>query len=554
MMENNENLPTVDYLYKLVVDIIQENEDRKRPNKKLKYVIYARKSTNDEEHQVKSIPEQLSYIERFLKDKDWDVCSTPVIEAESAKFSDQRPLFDKMISDIESGIYDGIIAWHPDRLARNMKEAGIIIDLLDKGVIRDLKFSDFSFENTSSGKMTLGIAFVMSKQYTDHMSDQINSGNQYKVTRGSSIGRDKHGYYRDEKNYLRPDGVNYDLICQAWKMRVEGKNLTEIAEFLNKKKYHKAKGIEAPDHKLYTMTDRTLSPLFKDTFYAGIMKIGKIVANLPQQYNFKPAISVADYLFVNPEKSLKSFVAQRGLRRGNVKGSFLRRTILCGSCHKYMSTAVTTKYSLKGDHKLKKRYYNFRCKTPDCKRVKKNVRGYVVFEQIMDFIKNNIIASKAYYESYLTEMDKIKIEKKKGLESDRMSLIQEKRHTNEDIDGLKKVMTNLAKAGNNKAIGEFTDDLNVRLGRVKNIENEIEMIDKQLSNTDKAILSYSEFVELFKKLPKELKKLKTLSRKSAYLKKILANCILDEEKIVSLRLNPPFDKLVPSENLVVSNW
>lgn len=553
-MENNDNLPTVDYLYKLVVDIIQENEDRKRPNKKLKYVIYARKSTNDEEHQIKSIPEQLSYIEKFLRDKDWDVCPKPIIETESAKFSDQRPLFDKMIEDIENGIYDGIICWHPDRLARNMKEAGIIIDMLDKGVIRDLKFSDFSFENTSSGKMTLGIAFVMSKQYTDHMSDQINSGNQYKVVRGSSIGRDKHGFYRDENNNLRPDGINFDLICQAWKMRIDGKNLTEIAEFLNKKGYQKAYGMDAKKgHKKYKMSDKTLSPLFKDTFYAGILKIGKIVANLPQQYNFKPAVSVPDYLFLNPEKSLKSFVAQRGLRRGNVKGSFLRKTVICNGCHKYMSTAVTTKYSLKEDHKLTHRFYYFRCKTKGCNRVKMNIRGHVVFSQIMDFIKNNVITSKAYYESYITEMDKLKIEKKKELESDRMSLVQEKRHTNEDIDGLKKIMTNLAKGGENKAIGEFNEDLNIKLSRVKNIEKEIETIDKQLSNTDKAILNYKEFVELFKKLPKELEKIKTLSRKSEYLKKILANCTLDEEKIVSLRLNPPFDKLVPSKNPIVSS-
>jgi site-specific DNA recombinase len=56
-----------------------------------------------------------------------------------------------MLDRIERGEANGIIAWHPDRLARNAFDGGRVIDLLDEGKITDLKFSSFWFENTAQG-------------------------------------------------------------------------------------------------------------------------------------------------------------------------------------------------------------------------------------------------------------------------------------------------------------------------------------------------------------------------------------------------------------------
>jgi DNA invertase Pin-like site-specific DNA recombinase len=81
------------------------------------------------------------------------------------------------------------IAWHPDRLARNMKEAGTIIDLVDRNLIRDLKFPTFTFENTPAGKMLLGITFVMAKQYSEHLSESVDRGNARAIEDAEFIGK-----------------------------------------------------------------------------------------------------------------------------------------------------------------------------------------------------------------------------------------------------------------------------------------------------------------------------------------------------------------------------
>lgn len=136
---------------------------------KLRYAIYARKSTTGDERQERSIPHQIKdCIDKVVKIDGLRVVGKPIEEKCSAKDPDIRDEFNKLIEDVRAGRIDGIISWHPDRLSRNMKEAGIIIDLLDKGILKDLRFATSSFENSPTGKMLLGISFVLSKQYSEH--------------------------------------------------------------------------------------------------------------------------------------------------------------------------------------------------------------------------------------------------------------------------------------------------------------------------------------------------------------------------------------------------
>ena len=48
-----------------------------------------------------------------------------------------------MMSRMEAGEASGILAWHPDRLARNSVDGGKIIYLVDTGVILEMKFPIF---------------------------------------------------------------------------------------------------------------------------------------------------------------------------------------------------------------------------------------------------------------------------------------------------------------------------------------------------------------------------------------------------------------------------
>ena len=100
----------------------------------VRYALYARKSTTSEDRQTSSIEDQIrDCMERVVTLDESNPLNIVKVyqESYSAKVADTREQFKAMIREIELGHIDGVIAWHPDRLARNMKEAGTIIDLVD---------------------------------------------------------------------------------------------------------------------------------------------------------------------------------------------------------------------------------------------------------------------------------------------------------------------------------------------------------------------------------------------------------------------------------------
>src|ERR1700733_13347455 len=110
-----------------------------------KFFIYVRKSTGSEERQARSIGDQLAEIRELVRRDGLDVVGS--FEESQSAMTKGRPLFNEMLERIESGEANGIIAWHPDRLARNAFDGGRIIDLLDEKKLRDLKFCTFWFES-----------------------------------------------------------------------------------------------------------------------------------------------------------------------------------------------------------------------------------------------------------------------------------------------------------------------------------------------------------------------------------------------------------------------
>ncbi|MFA6096072.1 MAG: recombinase family protein [Candidatus Paceibacterota bacterium] len=148
----------------------------------MKYFIYTRKSTDSEERQVLSIESQISELKEFAAKEKLEIVASPS-EAKTAK-EPGRTVFGEMLDRIEKGEACGILAWHPDRLARNSIDGGKIIYLLDTGKIKDLKFPTFWFDSTPQGKFMLNIAFGQSKYYIDNLSENIKRGHRAKLRKG----------------------------------------------------------------------------------------------------------------------------------------------------------------------------------------------------------------------------------------------------------------------------------------------------------------------------------------------------------------------------------
>ena len=121
----------------------------------MKYIAYCRKSTDEKDKQVLSIDQQISELKEFAARENLEIIEF-LVEKQSAKIPG-RPVFNHLVSVIESGVVSGIVSWNPDRLARNSVDGGRIIYLLDLGKLQSLKFPTHWFENTPQGRFMLGI-------------------------------------------------------------------------------------------------------------------------------------------------------------------------------------------------------------------------------------------------------------------------------------------------------------------------------------------------------------------------------------------------------------
>ena len=89
------------------------------PTVKVKYCLYARKSTDESsEKQVLSIESQVKEMLTIAERDGLEIIDIRR-ESHSAKDSGQRPVFKEILADIRRGRFNGLLTWAPDRLSRN---------------------------------------------------------------------------------------------------------------------------------------------------------------------------------------------------------------------------------------------------------------------------------------------------------------------------------------------------------------------------------------------------------------------------------------------------
>ena len=516
----------------------QQPEEIAETSKNYRYVIYARKSTDDKDKQTRSLADQIIECKEHAESRDLRLGTPDVIqEAESAKEPDTRPRFRQMINDIKSGKYDGILAWHPDRLARNMKDAGEIIDLLDKHIIKSLKFVTFSFEDTPTGKMLLGMTFVISKQYSDQLSENVSRGNRRSIEEGKYVNRAKHGYYKDSNQYLRPDHPNFLLIKNAFGLRLAGNTLSQIADYLNGSGYQRFN--KDGTHSTYRWNKQKIDEfLMRDPVYAGVVVYGKHGGgvDLTKQYDFIPAISVPDFMRIHKLSSNSDLLrlARNYYKGDDVRANLLRGIVFCAGCGEIMSTGITSK------PKQNKNYFYFRCVTNDCEQKPRSVRAKVIIDYVKNFLEQKPFSSKEIYQHYAKEM--VRVSQERNVNSRKMLMIQTGSRTKLDKKMLE-IREGITRETDENIKDMFRKDLRKTREQYDSLLKIIETTRESIKAEGSTVITYEKFVELMENMATNI----NTSGRMEYLdfvnKKMFSNFTVDGKKVIKSTLNEPFNTL-----------
>ncbi len=117
----------------------------------VRYCLYARKSTEQDELQALSIDSQIKEMTDAAEKEGLEIVEIRR-ESHSAKESGQRPVFQQMIIDVKKGVFTGIIAWDPSRISRNAGDLGAIVDLMDSGRVIDIRTHGQRFSNSPNDR------------------------------------------------------------------------------------------------------------------------------------------------------------------------------------------------------------------------------------------------------------------------------------------------------------------------------------------------------------------------------------------------------------------
>ena len=160
---------------------------------KVRYCLYARKSTESEERQVLSIDSQIKEMLQMADRECLEVVEMKR-ESHSAKETGQRPVFNEIVEEIREGKYNGILTWAPDRISRNAGDLGRIVDLMDSGKLQEIRTFGQKFGNNPNEKFLLMILGSQAKLENDNRGINVKRGLRTRAEMGLWSGIAPLGY------------------------------------------------------------------------------------------------------------------------------------------------------------------------------------------------------------------------------------------------------------------------------------------------------------------------------------------------------------------------
>ena len=305
-----------------------------------KYIAYCRKSTDEKDKQVLSIESQIRELKEFAKKEKLDIICF-LTEAKTAK-KPGRQKFEQMLKLIKQGKANGILSWHPDRLARNTIDGGKIVYLLDIEKLQSLKFPTFWFENTPQGRFMLNISFGQAKYFVDNLSENVKRGFRQKLRNGVYPNHAPPGYFNEpRKRTIEIDSKKAKFIKKAFKLFSTGTySYADIQRFLFKKGIKGKSGVPFKIDKIKRM--------IKNPFYYGLIKF----AGETYQGSHKSLISKG--LFEKCQKVIE----RRNKPQGNNRNDFAFLGLAkCAECNSAITAEKHFKYYPKTRGKVRYDYY-----------------------------------------------------------------------------------------------------------------------------------------------------------------------------------------------------
>lgn len=191
----------------------------------IKWVIYARKSTESSDRQIQSIDDQIKIQKDIALREGLHIVDT-IFESKSAKAPYVREEFQRLTAMINDGKVDGILTWKMDRLFRNPIDGGFIQYALQQKKLLCIKTPEKEYLPEDNA-IILSVESGMSSQYIRDLSVNVKRGMKSKAEKGWFPNIPPIGYLnsklRDKGNEtILVDESNFPIVRKMWDLMLTG--------------------------------------------------------------------------------------------------------------------------------------------------------------------------------------------------------------------------------------------------------------------------------------------------------------------------------------------
>lgn len=304
---------------------------------KIRYILYARKSSESEDRQIQSIDDQISRLKELAKNLKLDVVDI-LTEAKTAKQPGNRPVFAELMQRIEDGEANGILCWQLNRLSRNPVDSGQISWLLQQGIIQSIQTSDREYL-PDDNVLLFNVETGMANQYLLDLSKNVKRGIQSKLEKGVLSNMAPLGYLNDkEEKTIVEDEERFPLIRRMYDLMLMGQYTPpKILEIANNewgfrtRKTKRSGGKELSRSGIYR--------IFTNPFYMGILTSKE---GVEYQGAHKPLVTSEEF------DRVQFLLGRKGKPRPKKHKFAFTGMIRCGECgclitaeHKYKNIKNT---------------------------------------------------------------------------------------------------------------------------------------------------------------------------------------------------------------------
>ena len=363
---------------------------------KIKYCLYARKSTERDEKQALSIESQVKEMLAIAERENLEVVDVRR-EAHSAKDSGTRPVFNEVIDDVRSGRYTGVLAWHPDRLSRNAGDLGTLVDLMDQKSLLEVRTYGQTFTNSPSEKFLLMILGSQAKLDNDNKSVNVKRGLRMRCEMGLWPAPAPTGYLNEK----RADRRGHVLVDQE-RAPVIREMFEKVAyeKWTGRKLYHWLK-FDLNFRTPYGNKNLTLSNVYKilnTPFYYGEFEYPAKSGNW---YKGKHKPIISKELFEKAKERLK----RDRIVRSETKEFAFTKLIKCGLCGSGVS--AEEKFKFIKSTGLTARYVYYGCSRSRDRNCKSGyIREEDLIEQLIGLLRYLGLNSSEVKKKFKKELEK----------------------------------------------------------------------------------------------------------------------------------------------------